>query len=121
MLPFSDADWKQYGEWAARLYNDYPVSDDVAQNLDVVSWANESFEISHDFVYADIKENEALPDEYVSKCRKLAEQQITIGGHRLANFLKSLDFSAFKNEEKDDNKPTIMELLKDSLAVMMKK
>jgi len=89
--------------------------------LDVVSWANESFEISNDFVYKGIKEHEALPDEYVSKARKLAEQQIVIGGHRLANFLKSLDFSTFKNEEEDDNKPTIMQLLNASLAVMMRK
>ena len=103
-LPFSDADWNQYGEWAARLVSEYPVSDDVAQNMDVVSWADESFKISEDFVYAGIKEGEALPDEYVSKCRTTAERQITIGGHRLANFLKSLDFSAFKSEEQNDDK-----------------
>jgi hypothetical protein len=89
--------------------------------MDVVSWADESFKISQDFVYAGIKENEALPDEYVSKCRSTAERQIAVGGHRLANFLKSLDFSAFNNEEEDENKPTIMELLNASLALMMRK
>lgn len=76
--------------------------------MDVVSWAQESFKISEDFVYEGIKENEALPEEYVAKCKTIAEKQIVIGGHRLANFLKTLDFSAFKNDEEDNNKPTIM-------------
>ena len=73
-LPFSDSDWNQYGEWASRLFNDYPIADDDAQNLDVVSWADESFKISETFVYKGIKENEALPDEYVQKCKETAER-----------------------------------------------
>jgi hypothetical protein len=88
--------------------------------LDVVSWAEESFKISQDFVYKGIKENEALSDEYVSKCKEIAEKRIVTGGHRLANFLKTLDFTAFKNDEEDENKPTIMELLNASIALMMR-
>ena len=100
--------------------NTYTISDEVAQNLDVFSWAKESYKISQDFVYTGIKENEALPDEYVSKCKEIAEKQIVIGGHRLANLLKSLDFSTFKNEDEEDDEksPSVMDLLKTTIAKM---
>ena len=53
-------------------------------------WAKQSFEISESFVYANIKEGDDLPEDYLTKAQEIAERQIVLGGTRLANLLMSL-------------------------------
>jgi len=65
-LPFSDADWKENGEQAAALVKKYPLSSlKDTTNLNPMTWAMESFEVTKSFVYKDISEGESLPEEYV--------------------------------------------------------
>jgi len=95
VLPYSDSDWKQLGEDAAKIAADHPVNATVANNLNFESWAEESYQISANFVYKGIVEGEALPADYVAGVRSIAESQISVGGHRLANYLKKLSFAGF--------------------------
>jgi len=89
-LPFSDADWNTNGDNAKALIAKYQIEDSEAKNLDPKYWANESFEISENFVYKNIKENQKLPQSYDDTARGLAEKQVVKAGYRLANLLKSL-------------------------------
>jgi hypothetical protein len=42
-----------------------------------------------------LNENQLVPKEYEDKCKIIAEKQIVIAGHRLANLLKTFKFSFF--------------------------
>jgi len=102
-LPFSESDWALNGDHAKTLMERYPESTlgDVT-TLSPTLWAQESFEISESFVYAEITghEGEALPQDYIVDGKKIAETQIVKAGYRLANLMKSLKFAqAMPKEE----------------------
>ena len=61
-----------------------------AKDLNPVQWGIDSFKTSSEFVYAHIKEGDALPADYTEKARPLAEYSIVLAGNRLANLLMSL-------------------------------
>ena len=94
-LPFNDADWDQNGKDAKRIMASYPKSSikDV-DSLDDTLWANESYEITKNFVYTGIEENKPLPSSYKTKGRKIAENRIATGGYRLAHLMKTIFGSA---------------------------
>jgi len=74
-LPFSDSDWALNGKRASDLVQRHPLSSlkvDVT-NLDPTTCANESFEISENFVYAGVKDDEAVPTGYAPEAVTLAE------------------------------------------------
>lgn len=92
VLPLSDADWDDIGSNAAELVEKYPLTtkgSDLA-SLNPHVWAYDSFEISRDFLYLDIKENEDLSQDYIDKARALAEKQVVRGGYRLAHLLMDI-------------------------------
>jgi len=91
-LPFTTATWATNGADAKRLAEQYPIGAE-GQDLNPNDWANDSFKIADTFVYANIKEGEALPEDYVTEARKITERQIVLGGTRLANLLMSLKLS----------------------------
>ena len=90
-LPFSASDWTNITARAAGLMKKYPVSDSIANDLDPNHWAADSYKITTEFVYTGVKENEPVPQSYVTKGRQYAETQIVHGGYRLANLLISLN------------------------------
>jgi len=92
VLPFTAATWEVNGADAKRLADKYPIGAE-GNNLNPNDWAADSFKISESFVYADIKEGEDLPADYLTKAQELAEKQIVLGGTRLANLLMSLKLS----------------------------
>ena len=92
-LPFSTSDWSDLSTTAAGLMKKYPINATVANDLNPVHWAADSYKITEEFVYKGVKENEAVPQSYVDKGRQLAETQIVHGGTRLANLLISLNLS----------------------------
>jgi hypothetical protein len=61
-------------------------------DLDPFKWANESYEISENFVYKGVKDSEAVPSGYTDEAVSLAEERIVTAGHRLANLMKKLNF-----------------------------
>lgn len=95
-LPYSQDDWEAQGKLASTMNKKYTITSAEEANMNSMSWGQESFEISKDFVYKTVKEHEALSDDYVSKGRVIAERQIVLAGHRLANLLKSLNLDSFK-------------------------
>jgi hypothetical protein len=53
-------------------------------------WANESFELSKSNVYSGIKENEALPEDYITKNQDAIQRQIVLGGLRLSYVITTI-------------------------------
>lgn len=69
-------------------------TDDEASNIEVKDWAKEAFEYSKTHVYPTIEKNKMPSEDYIQGCQEVAERQIVLGGHRLANLLKSLNLKA---------------------------
>jgi len=67
----------------------YEIDPSEANNLDSRVWAQESFMISKSTVYPYVQPNQALSDDYIQQAKTAAERQVVLGGHRLANLLKS--------------------------------
>ena len=61
-------------------------------DLNFHDWAQESFEISENFVYDEInhKEGQALPQDYIDQGRAITEKQLVTAGYRLKNYIVSL-------------------------------
>jgi hypothetical protein len=96
VTPFSDADWDAQGANVTDLLQQFEVSDEEANDLDVNTWAAESYQITHDFVYKGIKQHEHLPDDYVQQGLVIAERRLVLAGHRLANILKNLNLDHYQ-------------------------
>ena len=79
---------------ADELMDKYEISDADANQLDVKVWAHEAFEFSKSDVYPHIEKNKMPSNEYIENARAIAERQVVLGGHRLANMLKSLKLKA---------------------------
>ena len=88
--PFSDADWAKIGAVAADLVSKHPATSSDLASLDPKVWAQDSFAISKDFLYKTVTPGDALSQDYVAQAQVLAEQQIVIGGTRLANLMISI-------------------------------
>ena len=93
-LPFSKADWNTNGENAARLMDTYPMDHSVISDLNPSRWAMDSFELTKSVVYTGVKEGEEVSQEYKDKGLTISEEQVVIGGNRLANLLMSLGLTA---------------------------
>lgn len=78
----------------------YPVSDADATNIDITAWTEDSLKIAEDFLYKRISEDQTVPAEYVKEATDIIGRQIVLGGHRLANFIKSLKLDKFSPIEK---------------------
>lgn len=99
-LPFNTSAWATYGANSKRIREAYPVSDDVANNLNFSDWAKEANELAKNVVYSGVKENEKVPESYITANKPIAEKQLAIGGARLANLLIALDLAMQKQETK---------------------
>lgn len=73
VLPFSDDDWESLGKNASRMFDQYPIDKDQANDLEPVNWATESLDISRSFVYKNVKENNTLSASYIKKGKTIAE------------------------------------------------
>jgi hypothetical protein len=47
----SDSDWISLSNEAKKLMKEFPIDSKVANDLDPQDWANDSYEISANFVY----------------------------------------------------------------------
>ena len=92
-LPFSDSDWEKYTDYAKDLMSKYSSDLGDVTSFDPDMWAQESLEITEEFVYKGIKENEELPEDYQVKARAKAEKRLVQAGHRLASALMQLNLS----------------------------
>jgi hypothetical protein len=91
-IPFKADTLAEFDDAVLRLMIRQPVESigDI-HNLDPKSWLQESYKIASEFAYKDIKENEPLSEEYITKGRDIAEKQLVLAGYRLAELLKTLD------------------------------
>ena len=63
-MPFDTAGWASLGNISVSLRKKYPKI--RTDKTDWYEWAKEGYKITTEFVYEGIKENEALPDWYVT-------------------------------------------------------
>jgi hypothetical protein len=80
------------------MVNSFTIDPSEYQNNDVDKWAQESFELSKSNVYTGIKENQAIPQDYIDKNQIAIQKQIVLGGLRLANVIKTV-FGSAKAQE----------------------
>ena len=98
-LPYNDADWAELGSHSKQVRKDYVQDPDAIKDLNPFHWANESFKIDEDFVYDGVTENQAVSDDYKAEGKKLAYNQIVLGGNRLANLLRGLKWPILRDNE----------------------
>lgn len=87
LQPFDEETWYYFGNHTDRIAKEHPRTsfDDLKQPI--AEWHKETYKLSVDFVYKNIKENEVPSDEYIQNGIKVAERQIAKGGYRLADLL----------------------------------
>lgn len=73
-LPLSDNDWTNYGNIAQQYRDAYDIAESVAKDLDVFSWGADDYKIATEFLYKDIKQNEELPESYITKANEISER-----------------------------------------------
>jgi len=100
-LPFSSSGWSTNGARAANLVARHPLSSIKADvtDLNPQTWADDAFAISKSFVYNGVKSGKRLSSDYVKQGNLIAEEQIVIAGHRLANLINSMNMSGPSAEE----------------------
>jgi hypothetical protein len=89
-LPYSSSDWNSLGNTVSSMVAKNIFSPSDYENVDINSWANESFELAKSSVYSDITEKKALPQSYIDENQKAIDKQIVIGGLRLAYVIKTI-------------------------------
>jgi len=65
-MPLNEADWEAQGKNVTKLMEKWHISHSEATELDCMTWAKESFEITKTFVYKVIEQHVHLPDSYVA-------------------------------------------------------
>ena len=91
--PLSEEDWNLLGKISKNLTDTYPREffEDRLKLTEAEDWKKESHSFSESITYQGIKPNEAPSEEYIKKGQKLLQQQLTIGGYRLADLIISID------------------------------
>lgn len=102
-----DACLDQYGSiWAPLTETEYNTISSFATNLtstitrkdvdarlkitDDRKWAEESYEISKNFVYTEIEDGGVPTKEYIDSRRIIIDEQLVVAGYRLADLMVSL-------------------------------
>lgn len=88
--PFDNASWAKIEETCEDMVADHPISSRDATNLNPMSWSEESHKIAENHVYKGIEEGAKVPQEYIDRTLSLAERQVVLGGHRLANLISKI-------------------------------
>lgn len=90
--PLTDAEWNSVGTFADEVTAQFPRNSVSARVkiLDERVWATESNQISQDAVYADITPNSSPSAEYISRGRKVINEQLAVAGYRLADLMLTL-------------------------------
>ncbi|CAI2376743.1 unnamed protein product [Moneuplotes crassus] len=90
--PLSDDEWTSIGEFADSIMKMYP-RESVQARVDITDprvWAKESFNLAKEVVYSDLKSGDKITPEYLKIGRKAVNEQLAVGGYRLADALLNL-------------------------------
>lgn len=102
--PIGDNDWSELQRIAKDLTTKYPRSA-LYQRLQLkspVNWSKESREYALK-AYKGLKHKGEIPKDYVGRMREIVDEQLTIGGYRLADFiLESLPNDAVLDMKKNE-------------------
>jgi len=89
-LPLGSDDWSSLGDQSSSLESTYQVDPDEVNNENVNQWAYESYTLATADTYPDVEEYDSLTDDYVTKNKKVAENQLVLGGNRLAYVISDI-------------------------------
>lgn len=90
--PLSDDEWNAIGDIVTNLTQQFSreQTKERVQNMNFKSWAEESYGISRDHVYAGINPGEQPSKEYIDSNRAVINEQLAVGGYRLADLLRQV-------------------------------
>ena len=94
--PLSDEEWDQIGLFASYITSNFTRAD-LAKRVAITDqnvWAEESFNIAKNVVY-NLKQGETVSEEYLSVGRKVVNEQLAVGGYRLADMFENLFHKRF--------------------------
>jgi len=90
--PLNDKAWEYLQKKAEYLVDKYPRAD-LKERLDIKQardWIKESRKIAQNHVYKGLIKGIKITDDYISKNVPIVEEQIAIGGYRLADLLADI-------------------------------
>jgi len=67
-------------------------------NLNFTSWSLNSFQLAKDYAYYHLHNGSVITDEYINRSRKIVNQQIALGGYRLANLIQQMPIVQVRND-----------------------
>lgn len=90
--PLSPEGLSQVSEFGYQFRSEYPRSYFGSRvNLTTPeSWAQESYDIAHNFIYPFVQETNQVTPDFDSTSYELIKQQLALGGYRLADTLLSI-------------------------------
>lgn len=90
--PVNKTEWNLLGDFAANLTSQFPRSKvaDRVKILDDRVWATESNKIAKEVVYDGIEPDSTPSAEYLARGRQVVNEQLAVGGYRLADLMLSL-------------------------------
>ena len=106
--PLSDSEFEYLSQIAQNLTANITRKDvaDRVKIKDEKSWAAESYDVAKNFVYKDIEYGKTPSKEYIEEGRKIVNEQLVVGGYRLADIMITL-------KHKTKSESVVEELLKE--------
>ena len=97
--PLNNSQWEENGQIAANITSQFPRSKVEARLniLNVKAWADESYELSKNTVYDSISINSTPTDEYIARGRRVVNEQLAVGGYRLADVMQKLHHKRYNS------------------------
>jgi len=89
-MPFSYNDWMELGQNITKMETAFTFNANEWATFNATQWAYESFIMSKETVYANIKEDDNPSDDYLRISSQLLKRNIVLGGLRLAQVIIDL-------------------------------
>lgn len=101
-LPYEEEVQTKLESQGNYLMNKYPESYfKNVDNLNHLSWSDESFTIASEFVYSQVEFFPLINPEYIITGRRICEERMALAGYRLYRLLKKLFAPSKHHTEKD--------------------
>jgi len=89
-LPFTSSTWTSFGTETNNIAGKFSFSSTQTNNINFYSIAQESFKIGSSGVYKNINMNDVVSQSYIDTNLPIAEQQMVLGGLRLAHLMTTI-------------------------------
>jgi hypothetical protein len=90
VMPLSTADWDWYTSTSSTMASDYPVNSANILSEDYMGWANQSFDISVNYVYPGFVTGSTPSTQYQNTAKPIVTANMMLGAARLANLIEQI-------------------------------